>query len=414
MSDARATNPPLPASFWALWTGLLVNRAATFVVPFLGLYLVRDRGLSAAVAGQIMALYGLGSALSGPLGGALADRIGRKPTMLLGLLSSAAAVVGLAVARPPLVLAALTFASALLGETYRPAAHAAVADLVVAPAERRRAFGLVYWAVNLGMALGLLAAGLVAERSLLALFLADAATSVLCAGLVLWRVPESRPAGAEHDPVLAGMARVFRDGTYVTFLGLTVLGLAVFCQWQLALPLDLAAHGIGPAAFSWLMAFNCGGVVVLQPLLGRRLRTVDSGWLLAASAFLTGLGFGVNLWGGHLAVYVAGTLLWTLAEVVGFPCASSLVAELAPPELRGRYQGAYAMTWGAALMLSPLTAGAVLERWGAAAVWGGCLALGAALAAAHLAVAGPRRRRLAALAASRTDAPSVPGSAQPA
>jgi MFS family permease len=210
------------------------------------------------------------------------------------------------------------------------------------------------------------------------------------------------------------MARVFRDGTYVTFLGLTVLGLAVFCQWQLALPLDLAAHGIGPAAFSWLMALNCGGVVVLQPLLGRRLRALDTGWLLAAQTLLTGVGFGVNLWGGHLAVYVAGTLLWTLAEVVGFPCASALVAELAPAELRGRYQGAFAMTWGAALMISPLAAGATLERWGARAVWAGCLALGVALAAAHLAVAGPRRRRLAQLAAARLDAPSVPGSAQPA
>jgi len=141
---ARAASAPLPASFWALWTGLLVNRAATFVVPFLGLYLVRERGFSAAVAGQIMALYGLGSALSGPLGGALADRFGRKPTMLLGLLSSAAAVAGLAVARAPVILAALTFTSALLGETYRPAAHATVAaepnrfgEQIVAPGEKR-------------------------------------------------------------------------------------------------------------------------------------------------------------------------------------------------------------------------------------------------------------------------------------
>jgi MFS family permease len=197
------------------------------------------------------------------------------------------------------------------------------------------------------------------------------------------------------------MARVFRDGVYVTFLALTVASLTVFCQWMLALPLDLAAHGFGPAAFSTLMAFNCGGVVVLQPLLGRRLRGLDGGWLLATSALLTGLGFGLNLWGGHLAVYVAGTLLWTLAEVVGFPCQSALVADLAPPELRGRYQGAFSMTWGGALMLSPLAAGATMERWGAGAVWAGCLALGVLLAAAHLAVAPARRRRLAALAAGR-------------
>jgi MFS family permease len=391
---ARDLPGRLPASFWALWSGLLVNRVGTFVVAFLGLFLVRERGLSPGAAGRVMALYGLGVALSGPLGGALADRFGRKVTMVLGLVTNAAAVTGLVLVRAPALLAGLAFAASLLGEIYRPAAQAAVADLV-APEERRRAFGLVYWAVNLGMSIGLLAAGVVAERSLTALFLADAGTSVACAGLVVARVPESRPPGTGHDPVLAGMARVFRDGTYVTLLALTLAALTVFCQWQLALPLDLAAHGLGPSVFAWLMALNCGGVVVLQPLLGARLRRLDGGRLLSASALLIGLGFGVNLAGGRLAVYVVGTLLWTLAEVVGFPAAAALVADLAPPELRGRYQGAYSMTWGAALLLSPLLAGATLDRFGAGAVWAGCLAVGVLTAAGHLLAAGPRRRRLA-------------------
>jgi MFS family permease len=387
----------LPAAFWTLWAGLLVNRSATFVVGFLGLFLVRDRGMSPASAGQVVALYGLGAALSGPLGGALADRLGRRATMLLGLCSSAAAVTGLAFARTPPLLAALTFAASLLGDTYRPAAHAAVADLV-APEERRRAYGLVYWAVNLGMAIGLFAAGIVAERSLRALFLADAGTSLLCAGLVAALVPETRPPGAGHEPAFAGMVRVLRDGTYVTLLVLTLGNLTVFCQWQLGLPLDLAAHGIGPSVFAWLMALNCGGVVVLQPLLGPRLRRLDAGPLLAVSALLMGLGFGLNLLGGHLATYVGGALLWTLAEVIGFPTTSALVADLAPPELRGRYQGAYSMTWGGALMLSPLVAGATLQRFGAPALWAGCLAVGAIVAVGHLAAAGPRRRRLSAVA----------------
>jgi MFS family permease len=215
---------------------------------------------------------------------------------------------------------------------------------------------------------------------------------------VLARVPETRPVGVGHDPVLAGMARVLRDRTYVTLLALTVAALTVFCQWQLALPLDLAAHGLGPSVFARLMALNCGGVVVLQPLLGPRLRHVDGGWLLATSALLMGLGFGVNLVGGRLAVYVSGTLLWTLAEVVGFPVAAALVADLAPAELRGRYQGAYAMTWGTALMLSPLIAGATLEHFGAPALWAGCLVVGAAVAMGHLVAAGPRRRRLSTMA----------------
>ena len=407
MNAAASPARPLPAAFWALWAGLMVNRAATFVVAFLGLFLVRDRGLSPAAAGEIMGLFGLGAMLSGPLGGALADRLGRKPTMMLGLLASAAAVSGLAVARPPALLAALAFGASLLGDVYRPAAHAAVADLVP-PDERRRAFGLVYWAVNLGMAVGLAVAGLVASRSLVVLFAADAGTSLLCAVVVLWRVPETRAAGEAHEPVLAGLARVFADGMLMTLLGLVLVSLAVFCQFELALPLDLTAHGFSPSFFALLSAMNCAGVVVLQPILGPRLRGVDAGHLLAASALLIGLGYGANLLGDSALVYLGGTLIWTVGEVVGFPTAAALVADLAPADLRGRYQGAYSMTWGAALMLSPLVSGAVLQRFGARAVWGGCLAAGALVALGQLRAAGPRRRRLAAQRAAEPEGPGSP------
>ncbi len=54
-------------------------------------------------------------------------------------------------------------------------------------------------------------------------------------------------------------------------------GIPGTCQWQLALPLDLASQGIGPGVFAWLMALNCGGMVVLQPVLGPRLQRLDAG-----------------------------------------------------------------------------------------------------------------------------------------
>jgi MFS family permease len=58
---------------------------------------------------------------------------------------------------------------------------------------------------------------------------------------------------------------------------------------------------------------------------------------------------------------------------------------MAPPELRGRYMGAYMTAFGASFILAPLLGGPALARWGAGALWGGCLALGAVLAAVLLA-----------------------------
>src|SRR3954466_6262074 len=129
----------LPGVFWTMWWGLIVNRLASFVVSFLPLSLVRDRGMPPAEAGRVLAMYGIGFTVAGPLGGLLADRIGRRTTMIAGLLFGAACVGALAFARGPALLALFTFLAAAPGDMYRPAMSAAVAD-VVPPPDRPRAY----------------------------------------------------------------------------------------------------------------------------------------------------------------------------------------------------------------------------------------------------------------------------------
>jgi MFS family permease len=386
----------LPAAFWTIWCGLVVNRLASFVLPFLSVYLVRDRGFLPAQAGRVLALYGVGMTVAGPVGGFLADRAGRRITMVLALALGAAAVCTLTLAREPVVLFAMAFLCAAAAEMYRPAMSAAVAD-VVTPVDRPRAYGLTYWAVNFATSVGLFVGAVVAERSIVALFLADAGTSIAAAALILARVPETRPAGLVHESALRGLTRVFSDGPYLSFLLLHLGAVVVFAQWEFALPLDMAAHGLGPSAYSFLMALNCVGVVVLQPIVAPSLHRFDAARALALSAVLFGSGYGVNAAGGSMAVYALGTALWTVGEVIWFPVASTMVANLAPAELRGRYQGAFSMCWGLAFVVSPLAAGEVMQRFGAPALWLGCLVLALIVAAGHLATAEPRRRRMAAL-----------------
>src|SRR5437762_2732339 len=89
----------LPRAFWWLWLGSLVNRLGGFLFTFLALYLTRVRGYSAAQVGLVVALYGAGSTLAGLVGGALADRIGRRRTLLLSTSLGALAMLQLAWAR---------------------------------------------------------------------------------------------------------------------------------------------------------------------------------------------------------------------------------------------------------------------------------------------------------------------------
>src|SRR5512145_1694799 len=76
----------LPRPFWVLFAGTLVNRGGGFVLVFLALYLTEVRGLTPTQAGAIISAYGLGAIAGGPLGGALSDRIGRRPTLVGSLI----------------------------------------------------------------------------------------------------------------------------------------------------------------------------------------------------------------------------------------------------------------------------------------------------------------------------------------
>jgi MFS family permease len=381
-----------------IWWATLINRMASFVGILLALYLRQEHHFTDGAAGWVVGLWGIGGTVASPLGGALTDRIGRRTTMLLGLVLGGISVVAIALVANPVALLVLSFVCGATGQVFFPASSAAVAD-VVPPPDRRRANGHLYWAMNLGLSFGFFVAALVPSRLWVWLFLADAGTTFLCAGIIAWKVPETRPAVAgavEHEPVLRGLARVLGDRVYLRFLLLHVLALMVFTQFQLALPLDMADHGVSQG-FPSLMAFNCIGVVLLQPWVTPILRRVDTSWLLAVSAVLFGVGYALNAIVATLPLYLVGAGFWTVGEVVGFPAASALVADLAPVEMRGRYQGAFSMVWGLGMGLSPIVGGQVMERLGSPVLWWSCLAAGIVVAGGHV-LAGPaRRRRLAEL-----------------
>src|SRR5512144_1067343 len=190
---------------------MFVNRLASFVATFLALYLVRERGFTPDAAGRIVALFGVGALVAGPLGGTLADGIGRRATMLLSFGLGALSVGAIGFLRDPALLALFTFLAAATSELYRPAMNAVIAD-VVPFQDRARAWGISYWAINLGWTFGLALGGFIAARSFTALFLADAATTIVFAAVVLRGVPETRPAGTQVHSPLEGLARVFADG----------------------------------------------------------------------------------------------------------------------------------------------------------------------------------------------------------
>jgi DHA1 family tetracycline resistance protein-like MFS transporter len=141
--------------------------------------------------GVLAACYGLLQFLCAPVLGALSDRYGRRPVLLVSL-----AMLGLdylvAALTPSIVL---LFASrALAGATAgnMTVAHAYVAD-VTPPAARARAFGLVGAAFSVGFITGPVLGGLLGAVSLRAPFYAAAGLAFINVGYGLLVLPESLP-----------------------------------------------------------------------------------------------------------------------------------------------------------------------------------------------------------------------------
>jgi MFS family permease len=267
---------------------------------------------------------------------------------------------------------------------------------VVPPQDRNRAFGLLYWVINVGFAIAVPLGGLVARGGFLFLFLANAITTFVY-GCVVWiKVPETLTQRTPSRSLLPSPVP-FQDKTFLAFWVPNFLVALLFFQSNAALPLDLSSHGLGTAEFGTVMAVNGVLIVLVQPFTARFI----SGWrrstVLAAGAVFTGVGFGMHSLSSTVPLAMFAVAIWTMGEIFGATVAPSVVADLAPAHLRGSYQGAFSMSWGLASCLAPAIGGWTLGRFGGPTLWGGCLLVGLLAGAWNLAVANSRRRHMALL-----------------
>ena len=379
----------LPRNLWVLFWAVLVNHSGTMVLPFLTLYLSRELGIAPAGATMVVGVYGAGILVASLAGGVLTDRLGARRVMILSMLGAGVLMVSLAMARSYGAVVGLTFALSLATGMFRPPVMTAAATLVP-PEAQPRAMALIRWAINMGMTIGPAVGGFLAAWSYEALFIVDGATSI-AAGLVLlafYAETRAAPAGPSAPGAAPAPAArpPWRNPSFRVFL-LVVFGVGLIAYQHLAtLPLYVRFHcGLPESFFGMLVALNTSIVILFElpivPWLQRRRRTS----VMAAGTLLFSLGYGLyGLSTGWAALLIA-TIVWSAGEIILLPLASAHAASMAPPELRGRYMGAYMTAFGASFILAPLLGGPVLARWGAGALWGGCLALGAVLTAVLLA-----------------------------
>jgi MFS family permease len=382
-------SPPGFAAYHARFGATLVNRLGGVVEPFLALYLAH-RDLPVAQIGLIVALSGLGSLLGQLAGGVIADRIGRRQAFAIGMTGAAASFALLGAADATWLLVVGGFLAGGFTDLYRPASSALVHDLVSA-ADRPRAYGLLFWAINLGFAAGATLAGALAERGFGLLFALDGATCLACAAII-WRFvpPGTEPPRAADEP--GRLRDVLADRLMVVFCLVVALQATVYMQSFSTLPLAMSEDGLGPSDYGVAIALNGVLIVVLQPLALPRLGRLRRRDALAGGGALIALGMGIEGLTPTLVAYALPVVIWT-AGILVTSVAPATVADLAPAHLRARYQAVLGTAFSGAFIVAPAAGAALLDAAGGRALWGACGAVGIAGALGQLALGPAIARR---------------------
>jgi len=322
--------------FWMLASVCLapfVTQLATFALsPFLP-FVAADLGTTVAVLGQIPALALLTAAALGLVVGPLADRFGRRPTLLVGVVASSVGAVATALAPSLLVLIPVALIGAGGRSVGLPVATAVVGTLFTGPA-MRRGIGLVQATGTLAPIIGIpLVTAIGAVAGWRVAFLALGALGFVAAGLMLRLLPRDAASAGPPARLSPSMfAPIFRDApTLWMYASSLTRNLGV---WALVTYLGaflVEAYGLSTAEVGW--AFTATGVgnfvgsIVMSGPLGRlRLRPlaiwspVVIGVCLAAVTMLP----------MSLAVVIGLLMIGFVGNGVGIVSQNTLLMELSP------------------------------------------------------------------------------------
>ena len=336
------------------------------VVPVVPDLVVRLSDLPASAAsiwvGSLLAVFSAMQFLCAPLLGALSDRFGRRPVLLVSLAGIGLNYLLLAWAP---TLAWLFLGRVIAGATAAnaSAATAYIAD-VTPPDRRAQRFGLVGAMFGLGFVVGPAVGGVLGEYGLRVPFLAAAGlagANLLYGALVL---PESLPKDRRRavtwrraNPV-GSLWLVFADPTYAR------LALAWCCAWFGIGSLQacfVLANGLrlgwGPSQNGLALAAVGVGSAVVQGLVVRRVVP----WLGERQAALIGYTFAAAAYtcfafAGQAWLMFVGIALQAAGAISG-PAVQAMVSARVGADRQGEAQGALSSMQGLTAIVSPLAAG---------------------------------------------------------
>jgi MFS family permease len=390
----RSLDPRLPRDVYVLQTGGLLNAFGNGVVlPFLIIYLHNVRGISLGLAGLAAATQSATALASGFLGGTLSDRIGPKRVLTVALAVMTVAFALMPFIRSPWQAFAVYVVWGAGSGSFWPSQSALLAALTP-PARRSPAYALQRLTMNLGAAIGGVAAGLIASvahpSSFTVLFLVNCATYIAyMVVLARVRAPDLHPERARGT-----WRAVVRDRTFLAYAALN----AAFMTAAISLMIELLpAFGknvthVNEQEVGVIFALDAIGIVIFQLPVAklmegrRRMRGLAAMGVVWAVSLMIVWAAGVWTTTTVAAATLAGAMLvFALGECLHGAIHAPLGVDLAPPQLVGRYLALSSLSWQVGWIIGPAAGGFMLQH-APLALWPAAAGVNLACAGAALAL----------------------------
>ncbi len=368
---APSARPRIPAAVWALGiVSLLMDISSELIHSLLPVFLVTALGASALVVGLIEGAAEATALIVKVFSGALSDYWGRrKPLAVLGY--------GLGALSKPLFAlatsAGLVLAARLIdrvGKGIRGAPRDALVADIAPPEVRGAAFGLRQSLDTVGAFLGpLLAMGLMLlwANDFRAVFWVAIIPGFLAVALLVFGVQEPDKDPSQQRAVnpirRENLRRLSSAYWWVVAIG-AMFTLARFSEAFLVLR---AQQGGLPVAFAPLVLIGMNVVYALSAYpFGKLSDTMNHGHLLALGLAVLIAADMALAYSGHWTWVWAGITLWGLHMGITQGLLATMVADTAPPDLRGTAYGFFNLMSGLAMLVASALAGALWDLFGAA------------------------------------------------
>ncbi|KOX18931.1 MFS transporter [Saccharothrix sp. NRRL B-16348] len=373
MSTAKSTDQGIwqtfvesPPAVKAVLAGVFVNKVGGFLNIFLVLFLTAQ-GFSTGQAATALGVYGVGNVIGVLVGGALADRLGARNSTVLSM-GGAALLTAALLYLPEYAL--LVAAVALLGavsQIYRPASATLLSELT--PDDRQvMVFAMYRFGLNLGTtAAPLIGFGLyqLGGDDYTLLFWAEAVVAAVYAVVAFRVLPAKTGVKDTADEAPAGSyADVLRDRRYLLYLAATFFNAVVYVQYLSTLPLDVQASGVPIFWYTLAVALNGGAVILFELVVTKKTQHMRPKLVVGVAYALVGIGIAVYALPLGPAVIVAGTLVWTLGEIIGGPVVFAYPGMAGPAHLKGRYIGSFQFVYGLGAAAGPILGGFLFLQLG--------------------------------------------------